>query len=64
MAINQPSNNAFQEMVSNYTRTDNFFWVPGENNEDSLLDTLKSYDVVLSGIFNTDLQPEKVRRNG
>jgi beta-N-acetylhexosaminidase len=54
IAINQISNTAFQEMVGNYTRTDNFSWIPGENNEHSLLDTLKSYDVVVAGIFNTD----------
>jgi CubicO group peptidase (beta-lactamase class C family) len=61
MAINQPSNTAFQEMVSNYTRTDNFSWNPGENNEDALLDTLRSYDVVLAGIYNTDQLPGNER---
>jgi beta-N-acetylhexosaminidase len=57
IAINPISNTAFQEMVSNYTRTDNFSWSPGGNNGDSLLEKLKSYDVVLTGIFNTDHQP-------
>ena len=62
LTVNQLSNTAFQEMVSNYTRTDNFFWFPGVNNEHSLLDTLKSYDVVVAGIFNTDHQPGTARR--
>ena len=62
IAINPLSNTAFQEMVSNYTRIDNFSWLPGENSEDSLLATLKSYDVVLAGIFNTDHQPGTARR--
>ncbi len=51
IAVNQPSPTAFQEMVSNYTWTDHFSCCPGGNSEDSLLEKLKSYDVVLAGIY-------------
>ncbi len=53
IAINNQSTTAFQDMASNYTRTDNFFWYPGAGAEDSLLEMLQPYDVVLAGVYNT-----------
>ncbi len=53
IAINHQSTTAFQDMVSNYTRTDNFFWYPGAGAEDSLLGILQPYDVILAGVYNT-----------
>jgi len=40
----------FQEMAANYTRMDQFCWHPGMSGEDSLLEKLYGYDVVLAGI--------------
>ena len=53
IAINNQSTTAFQDMVSNYTRTDNFFWYPGVCTEDSLLGILQPYDVIIAGVYNT-----------
>jgi CubicO group peptidase (beta-lactamase class C family) len=53
IAINNHSTTAFQDMVSNYTRTDNFFWYPGVGAEESLLKILQPYDVILAGVYNT-----------
>ena len=56
VAINHSPGTAFQDMVSNYTRSDHYSWFPGGNSEDSLLTALASYDIVLAGIYNTDQQ--------
>ena len=40
----------FQEMAANYTRMDQFCWYPGMTGEDSLMEKLYGYDVVLAGI--------------
>jgi CubicO group peptidase (beta-lactamase class C family)/beta-glucosidase-like glycosyl hydrolase len=53
IAINHQSTTAFQDMASNYTRTDNFCWYPGVCPEDSLLGILQSYDVIIAGIYVT-----------
>ncbi|MCK5461663.1 MAG: hypothetical protein KAI95_01565 [Bacteroidales bacterium] len=56
IAINHGSITAFQEMVSNYTRTDNFRWYPGAVVEDSLLGMLQPYDVIIAGVYSTSGQ--------
>ncbi len=52
LAIKAKSTTTFQEMVSNYTRTDNFFWYPGAVAEDSLLGILEPYDLIIAGVYN------------
>jgi len=52
LAFNQQSTTAFQEMVSNYTRADNFFWYTGAVAEDSLLGILEPYDLIIAGVYN------------
>ncbi|MEN8203106.1 MAG: serine hydrolase domain-containing protein [Bacteroidota bacterium] len=51
VAINACSLNAFQEMAGNYTRIDHFSWHPGTEAQDSLLEVLGSYDVVLAAVY-------------
>ena len=51
IAINHHSLTDFQKMASNYTRTDHFYWVPGVSMEDSLLEVLESYNVVIAGVY-------------
>jgi len=53
IAINTNTTTAFQEMVSNYTRTDNFFWNPRAADEDTLLAMLETYDVIIAGIYHS-----------
>jgi len=53
IAINAKSTTAFQDMVSNYTRTDNFRWHPGGAAADSLLGMLEPYDVIIAGVYST-----------
>lgn len=47
----QGSLTPFQDMAANYTRIDQFCWYPGMTGEDSLLEKLGDYDVVLAGIY-------------
>ena len=53
IAFNQQSTTEFQEMLSNYTRTENFFWHPGGIAADSLLRMLEPYDVIIAGIYDS-----------
>ena len=53
IAFNQQSTTGFQEMLSNYTRTDNFFWHSGGIAADSLLEMLEPYDVIIAGIYDS-----------
>lgn len=57
LALNKTESTAFQKMVANYTKTDNYFWYPGISDQDSLLSALEDYDIVITGIFNTDQRP-------
>lgn len=54
IAINHPSPTAFQDMAGNFTRIDKFHWHPGDPDEDSLLEQLGTYDLVLAGIYPAD----------
>ena len=47
----QGSLTPFQDMAANYTRIDQFYWYPGMTGENSLLEKLGDYDVVLAGIY-------------
>lgn len=51
LTFNQQSATTFQEMLGNYTRTDNFYWNPGA---DSLLGMLEPYDVIIAGVNNNN----------
>ncbi|MBS0012310.1 MAG: serine hydrolase [Bacteroidales bacterium] len=57
LAINSMNKTAFQAMVERYTRTDNFYWVSGITDSDSLLKELEEYDLVIGGVFDTQQQP-------
>jgi len=45
-------------MAGLYTQTDNFFWSPGSEDEDVLLEQLATYDLVLAGIYPGELTEE------
>jgi beta-glucosidase-like glycosyl hydrolase/CubicO group peptidase (beta-lactamase class C family) len=58
VAINRTELTKFQERISNYTQTDNYFIDPEDPKAcDSLLKKLQTYDLVISGIFKTDQRP-------
>ncbi len=57
LALNSDSITAFQSMAGKYTRTDNFYWSEDSGNDESLLDKLEGYDLVITGIFDTDQRP-------
>jgi len=57
LAVNRSNKTAFQSMAEKYTRTDNYYWTEGMNNGDSLLQKLERYDIVITGIFDTDQRP-------
>lgn len=60
LAINANSMTVFQETLDRYIRMDHFFldMVGGEGYR-NLLDKLKDYDLVITGIFGTDQRPAK-----
>ncbi|MEE4215679.1 MAG: glycoside hydrolase family 3 N-terminal domain-containing protein, partial [Bacteroidales bacterium] len=57
IAINSNKKTAFQSMLENYTRTDNFYWTEGMAEGDSVLQELEKYDLVIAGVFDTDQRP-------
>ncbi|MGD0582113.1 MAG: glycoside hydrolase family 3 N-terminal domain-containing protein [Bacteroidales bacterium] len=60
LAINSSETSLFQERLSCYTHTDNFFidTLNSKSSED-VLKKLAGYDIVIAGIFNTDQRPNK-----
>lgn len=57
LAINSDRKTAFQSMLEKYTRTDNFYWTEGMAEDDSVLQELEKYDLVIAGVFDTDQRP-------
>jgi len=55
LAVNQQNLTQFQKTAGLYTRTDNFFWSPGSENSDELLEQLATYDLVLAGVYPGEL---------
>jgi CubicO group peptidase (beta-lactamase class C family) len=51
LAVNQNKLTDFQKMAALYTRTDNFFWSPGAESGEELMEKLASYDLVLAGMY-------------
>jgi len=51
LAVNQSSLTDFQKMAGLYTRTDNYFWLPGSENKDELAKKLATYDLVIAGVY-------------
>jgi len=51
LALNQKSRTQFQKMAGLYTMTENYFWVPGRENEDVLAKELATYDLVVAGVY-------------
>ncbi len=58
LAVNKSELTSYQERISKYTKADHYFIDSFEQKEaESLLARLKSYDLVIAGIFNTDQKP-------
>jgi CubicO group peptidase (beta-lactamase class C family) len=51
LAVNQKNMTAFQNMAGKYTRTENYFWFPGRDDNEELIEQLAGYDLVLAGIY-------------
>ena len=51
LAVNQKNTTAFQNMAGQYTRTDNYFWLPGSDDKEELTNQLAAYDLVIAGIY-------------
>ncbi len=51
LAVNQQDMTGFQNMVGQYTRTKNYYWLPGSDNNDELTQQLATYDLVIAGIY-------------
>lgn len=58
LAVNQQEMTAFQKMAGQYTRTENYFWAPGNENRDELIKQLSTYDLVIAGVFPGQLPEE------
>jgi beta-N-acetylhexosaminidase len=58
LAINSSAITTYQQRVSSYTRADNYF-IDTLNKEKvtSLLEKLKKYDLIVTGVFGTDQKP-------
>lgn len=50
LAVNEQQLTEFQQLVGLYTKTDQYFWMPG-NNHTELIKKLESYDVVIAGVY-------------
>jgi beta-N-acetylhexosaminidase len=58
VAINRNHLSGFQERISSYTPVDNYFIDPEDSNScEIILNKIKSYDLVIAGIFGTDQRP-------
>jgi beta-N-acetylhexosaminidase len=58
VAINRSEPSVYQQRVSDYYKTDIFcIDTLNKKNIDALLTKLKSYEIVIAGIFNTDQRP-------
>lgn len=51
LAVNQLDLTRFQQMAGLYTQCDNYFWSPGAENHEVLVNKLANYDLVLAGIY-------------
>ncbi|TFH27126.1 MAG: class A beta-lactamase-related serine hydrolase, partial [Bacteroidia bacterium] len=58
LALNQQRMTDFQLMAGQYTRTENYFWSPGSDNNDDLSKQLAGYDLVLAGVYPGELTEE------
>ncbi len=60
LAVNRTGLSVFQDRISNYTHTDNYYIDPTDLNKcDALLKRLSDYDLIITGIFGTDQRPNK-----
>ena len=54
LVVGRNEKSLFQERISKYTHTDNYFIEdPGDAASDNILEKLKDYDIVITGIFGT-----------
>lgn len=51
LALNRKGLTEFQKTAALYTRTENFYWSPGGENWDALIEELAAYDLVLLGLY-------------
>ncbi len=58
LAVNQQGMTGFQKMAGQYTRTENYFWAPGNENKDELIKQLSTYDLVIAGVYPGQLAEE------
>ena len=58
LALNQQGMTGFQKMAGQYTRTENYFWAPGNESKDELIKQLSTYDLVIAGVYPGQLPEE------
>lgn len=51
LAVNQEALTDFQKMAAMYSRTDNYFWNAGAEDNEKLIKKLSTYDLVLTGLY-------------
>ncbi|MEA3461226.1 MAG: hypothetical protein U9R49_05040, partial [Bacteroidota bacterium] len=51
LAVNQQGMTGFQKMAGQYTRTENYFWLPDSENNNELIKELSTYDLVIAGVY-------------
>ncbi|HOP00175.1 MAG TPA: glycoside hydrolase family 3 N-terminal domain-containing protein [Bacteroidales bacterium] len=60
LAVNRREKTSFQTMVSNYLPADHFYTDLSKKNEiEDLLTKLRSYDIVITGIYGLDQRPNR-----
>lgn len=59
LALGSGKSTTFQNVLGKYTKLDNYYLDPENQNSEALLKKLKSYDLVITGVFGLDQRPGK-----